>query len=449
MPWTIAWLPESEAEVLMKVLVIGSGGREHALAWALAHSAEVKEILAAPGNGGLTEIARCVRADVGNPRELADVAEAEGAALTIVGPELPLVLGVADEFSRRGLRIIGPDARAARLEGSKAFAKEFMARHGIPTARFAICDSAAEARRAISSRRFDFPVVIKADGLAAGKGVSLAHTPEEAEATIERLMVEKALGAAGERVVLEECLIGRECSFLLFTDGDFVLPLPPAQDYKRAYDGDQGPNTGGMGAISTPHLLDEATHERILREIAWPTVRAAAQEGFPYRGVLYIGLMLTPQGPRVLEYNVRLGDPEAQAILPRLESDLLEIGEALSAGELSRVRPRWREDSTVCLVLASGGYPEAHQTGYPIRGLEEVRRLSEVLIFHAGTTRAPDGSFLTAGGRVLNVVARGRTLAEARQRAYAATSFVAFERMHYRRDIGAEWMPTGKETSPS
>jgi len=426
----------------MKVFVIGSGGREHAIAWALARNASVRELIAAPGNGGLSEIARCVRADVGDPRALADVAEAEGAALTFVGPELPLVNGVVDEFSRRGLKIIGPDARAARLEGSKAFAKEFMARHGIPTARFAICDSAAEAHRAIASRRFDFPVVIKADGLAAGKGVSLAHTPEEADATIERLMVEKVLGAAGERIVLEECLIGRECSFLLFTDGEYLLPLPPAQDYKRAQDGDRGPNTGGMGAISTPHLLDEATRERILREIAWPTIRAAAQEGFPYRGVLYIGLMLTPEGPRVLEYNVRLGDPEAQAILPRLEGDLLEIGDALVAGELSRVRPRWREDSTLCLVLASGGYPGSYQTGYPIRGLEDARRLPEVVIFHAGTTRAPDGTFLTAGGRVLNVVARGRTLADARERAYAAASLITFEQMHYRRDIGAAPLAT-------
>ncbi|MCS6817329.1 MAG: phosphoribosylamine--glycine ligase [Blastocatellia bacterium] len=425
----------------MKVFVIGSGGREHAIAWALARNTSIGEIVAAPGNGGLAEIARCVRADVGNPRELADVAEAEGVALTFVGPELPLVNGVVDEFSRRGLKIIGPDARAARLEGSKAFAKEFMARHGIPTARFTVCDSVAEARRAIAARRFDFPVVIKADGLAAGKGVSLAHTPEEAEATIERLMVEKALGAAGERIVLEECLTGRECSFLLFTDGEFIVPLPPAQDYKRAQDGDQGSNTGGMGAISTPHLLDEAMRERILREIAWPTIRAAAREGFPYRGVLYIGLMLTPEGPRVLEYNVRLGDPEAQAILPRLENDLLEIGEALAAGELSRVPLRWREDSTVCVVLASGGYPGTYQTGYPIRGLEEARRLPEVVIFHAGTTRMPDGSFLTAGGRVLNVVAGGRTLAEARSRAYAAASLITFERMHYRRDIGAEWTP--------
>ncbi|GBC83451.1 Phosphoribosylamine--glycine ligase [bacterium HR10] len=423
----------------MRVLVIGSGGREHALVWALARSSGVTEVIGAPGNGGITEQARCVRADVGNPRELADVAEAEGVALTFVGPELPLVNGVADEFARRGLRLVGPDARAAQLEGSKAFAKEFMARHGIPTARFAICTAAAEARRLIASGRFGFPLVIKADGLAAGKGVILAHTPRDAEEVIERFMVQRVLGPAGERVVLEECLTGRECSFFALTDGEFVLPLPPAQDYKRAHDGDHGPNTGGMGAISAPHLLDAATRERILREIVEPTIRAAARDGFPYRGVLYVGLMLTREGPRVLEYNVRLGDPEAQAILPRLESDLLEIGEALVTGSLSRIRPRWSTDATVCVVLASGGYPGSYHTGYPIQGLEDARRLEGVLIFHAGTTRAPDGSFQTAGGRVLNVVARGRTLAEARARAYHATSLITFERMHYRRDIGAEW----------
>jgi phosphoribosylamine--glycine ligase len=423
----------------MKVLVVGSGGREHALVWALARSSGVREVISVPGNGGIAELARCVPADLGDPHELARVATAEGVDLTFIGPELPLVKGVADEFMRRGLRIVGPDARAARLEGSKAFAKAFMARHGIPTARFAICESASEARRVIASGRFGFPLVIKADGLAAGKGVSLAHTPEEAETIIERFMIERVLGAAGERVVLEEYLTGRECSFLLFTDGDSVLPLPPAQDYKRAHEGDRGPNTGGMGAISAPHLLDEETRDRILEEIVRPTLRAAAREGFPYRGILYVGLMLTREGPRVLEYNVRLGDPEAQVILPRLESDLLEIGEALLAGTLSRLRPRWSADATVCVVLASGGYPEAYHTGYPIQGLEDAHRLEGVVIFHAGTRRASDGSLLTSGGRVLNVVARGRTLAEARERAYRAASRIAFERMHYRRDIGAEW----------
>ncbi len=429
-------MPLSQA-LKMKVLVIGSGGREHALSWSLSRSPGVRELVCVPGNGGMAELARCVSADVGDPRALADVAQAEGATLTFVGPELPLVRGVADEFARRGLRIVGPTAQAARLEGSKAFAKEFMARHGIPTARFLLCDSPAEARRAIASGRLGFPLVIKADGLAAGKGVSLAQTPSEADAIIERFMVQKVLGAAGERVVLEEYLVGRECSFLLFTDGESILPLPPAQDYKRAWDGDRGPNTGGMGAFSTSSLLDDATRERILREIARPTLEAAAQEGFPYRGVLYIGLMLTAEGPRVLEYNVRLGDPEAQVILPRLESDLLEIGEALVAGELRRVRPRWSADATLCLVLASGGYPEAYEVGYPIGGLEDAARLEGVVIFHAGTRRTPEGGFVTSGGRVLNVVARGRTLAEARQRAYTAASRITFEKMYYRRDIGA------------
>jgi phosphoribosylamine--glycine ligase len=420
----------------MKILVIGSGGREHALVWAFNRSAAVKHISCAPGNGGITELATCVRADVANPQGLADLVEQERIDLTFVGPEMPLVKGVVDEFTKRNLRIVGPTSRAAQLEGSKVFAKEFMARHGIPTAGFAVCDTADEAKRVIASGRFNFPVVLKADGLAAGKGVIIAHDRREAEIAIEQLMIEKTLGSAGDRLVIEECLSGRECSFLLFTDGESVLPLVAAQDYKRALDHDQGPNTGGMGSISTPGLINDATRQQILTEFAEPTIRAAAKDGIEYKGVLYIGLMLTGDGPRVLEYNARLGDPETQVILPRLETDLTEICEAVLAGELHRITPTWSDDSTVCVVLASGGYPGHYDVGFLIQGVKDAEASGNVVVFHAGTHRTTDGQLHTAGGRVLGVTARGKTLTEAVARAYQAASLIMFEKMHYRRDIG-------------
>lgn len=420
----------------MKVLVIGSGGREHALVWSVAQCEGVQEVLCAPGNGGISQTATCLPVDVNRPLELADVAERHRADLTLVGPELPLVQGIVDEFTRRSLRIVGPTAQAARLEGSKVFAKEFMARHGIPTARFTICDSAQAAYEVIASGRFAFPVVIKADGLAAGKGVLVAWDRADAERAVDQIMVEKIFGSAGDRVVIEEYLSGRECTFLLFTDGETLVPMPAARDYKRAFDNDLGPNTGGMGAISAPGLLDEALTQEILDSIAWPTIRAAQQEGFLYKGVLYLGLMLTRQGPRVLEYNARLGDPEAQVILPRLETDLLEICQAILEGTLARLPVVWRDEAVVCVVVASGGYPGHYQVGFPLSGLREAGRLPQVIIFHAGTRRTDDGRFLTSGGRVLGVTARGATVAEARDRAYQAVSLITFEKMHYRRDIG-------------
>jgi phosphoribosylamine--glycine ligase len=341
-----------------------------------------------------------------------------------------------DAFTPRGLKIVGPTQAAAQLEGSKVFAKEFMARHQIPTAPFTVCDSPQAARAVIQSGRVGFPLVVKADGLAAGKGVTVAQTREEAEQAIERAMVERMFGAAGDRIVIEECLFGRECSFLLFTDGETIAPMPAAQDYKRALDGDKGPNTGGMGTISYPRLVDENVWVNIRETIARPTVQAMSREGRPYRGVLYIGLMLTRDGPKVLEYNVRLGDPETQVVLPRLESDLVEIGEAIVAGALSRVEPKWNQHAVACVVIASGGYPGSYQTGVPIEGLDEAESMPNVVVFHAGTARASDGRRLTAGGRVLGVTAWGRKLPEAVDRAYQAVSRIRFENRQYRRDIG-------------
>jgi phosphoribosylamine--glycine ligase len=420
----------------MKALVIGSGGREHALVWALHQSPRLAHVVCAPGNAGIEKMATGRPVDVSNVDQLVALAQTEQVDLTVVGPELPLVAGVVDAFEQRGLKIVGPAQAAAQLEGSKVFAKEFLARHSIPTARFVVCDSAEAAQAVIRSGRFGYPVVVKADGLAAGKGVTVAATQAEAETAIERAMVEKIFGSAGERVVIEECLVGRECSFLLFTDGETIRPMPAAQDYKRALDGDQGPNTGGMGSISFPGLLEEGLRAEILEKIARPSVRACADDGMPYRGVLYIGLMLTGTGPRVLEYNVRMGDPETQAILPRLQSGFVEICQAIAEGGLAKVEPAWSPEATACIILASGGYPDKYEKGFPISGLDEAAHMDDVLVFHAGTKRAPDGRVLTDGGRVLGVTARGATLAEALDRAYAAAACIHFEKMHYRRDIG-------------
>ena len=420
----------------MNILVIGSGGREHALVWKLSQSRHVSQIICAPGNAGIEQRAACRAVDVAHVDQLVALAEAERIDLTVVGPEAPLVSGVVDAFGQRGLKILGPTQAAAQLEGSKVFAKEFMARHGIPTASFTVCDSAPAARNAIQSGRFGFPLVVKADGLAAGKGVTVAQTREQAELAIEQAMVEKVFGAAGERVVIEACLFGRECSFLLFTDGETIAPMPAAQDYKRALDGDPGPNTGGMGSISVPGLVDERIWTHILDTIARPTVQAMNSEGTPYRGILYIGLMLTQDGPQVLEYNVRLGDPETQAVLPRLESDLVEISEAITAGELSGIELRWNQNAVACVVVASGGYPGSYLKGFPIEGLDEVAPMPDVFVFHAGTVRSSDERILTAGGRVLGVTAWDRTLSEALDRAYQAVSRLHFENVHYRRDIG-------------
>lgn len=418
----------------MKILVIGSGGREHAICWKLAQSPHTTDLYCATGNAGIAEVATCLKARASDGKTLAELAEQIGADLTFVGPEAPLVAGIAEIFEARGLRIVAPSQRSAQLEGSKIFAKEFMSRHKIPTARFAACDSMAAARDAMK-RQFTFPVVIKADGLAAGKGVFIANGQQEFDEALHATMSERVFGDAGSRVLLEECLFGREASLMIFTDGRDYKIIAPAQDYKRANDNDEGPNTGGMGSFSTDGLLDDALLDRCKREIIEPTLAGLQAEGYPFRGVLYTGLMFTEDGPKVIEYNARLGDPETQAVMLRLESDLVEICEAMIDNRIGSTEVNWSADSSVCLVAASGGYPGDFQKGKIISGLEEAGLVEGVTIFHAGTVFNEEDSHLTNGGRVLGVTARARTLEEARLQAYEAIGKIDFERMHYRKDI--------------
>ncbi|HYE14226.1 MAG TPA: phosphoribosylamine--glycine ligase [Pyrinomonadaceae bacterium] len=422
----------------MKVLVIGSGGREHALCWALRRGSAGRRLrlFCAPGNAGIAEAAECVPLGATDVTALADFAERERVELTVVGGEAPLAAGLADEFARRGLLVAGPPQKAARLESSKAFAKDFMLRHGVPTARHRVAGSADEAVEILRGGEFggeDSPVVVKADGLAAGKGVVVASTRAEGQRAVRELM---AGGGAAERVVIEEALKGPEASLLLWTDGrDYVL-MPAARDHKRVGEGDTGPNTGGMGAVTSPEVLDDETRERAVREIVEPTLAGARAEGLDFRGVLFVGLMLTADGPRVLEYNVRFGDPEAQAILVRLRGDLVEIFEAVARGRLGELKVEWGEEPSACVVLAARGYPERPETGAKITGLEDAARTPGVQIFHAGTARAADGSLVTSGGRVLGVTATGPALGQALARCYDAAALINWDGLHYRRDIG-------------
>ncbi len=419
----------------MKILVIGSGGREHALCWKLAQSPQVTGLFCASGNAGISQVATCLQANVNDIDNLADLAEHHRIDLTVVGPEAPLVAGIAETFAARNLRAVGPSKQAAQLEGSKIFAKEFMARHGVPTARFTICNSAQAAMDA--ARQYNFPIVVKADGLAAGKGVRLADSQQEFDEAIQAMMVDRVFGEAGSRVLLEECLFGREASLMIFTDGRDYKTLVPAQDYKRANDSDEGANTGGMGSFSTPGLLDEATIEHCKRDIIEPTLAGLRAEANPFRGVLYVGLMLTNEGAKVIEYNARLGDPETQAAMVRLDSDLVEICEAIIDNRIGSIDVTWSNDSSVCIVAASGGYPGEFEKGKIISGLEEAASLEGVTVFHAGTAFNEKHEYVTSGGRVLGVTARAATLEAARARAYEATEKINFERMHYRKDIAA------------
>jgi phosphoribosylamine--glycine ligase len=420
----------------MRILVIGSGGREHALAWKLAGIPHASQLFCAPGNAGIAEIATCLPADVNDPASLASLAQSIKADLTVVGPEAPLVAGIAEAFHARGLRLVGPSSAAAQLEGSKIFAKQVTTRHSIPTARFVACDSPEAAREALI-KQFQFPVVVKADGLAAGKGVQIVSDQAQFEAAISTMMIERALGPAGSRVLLEECLVGREASIMLFTDGRDYKLIVPAQDYKRAFDGDRGPNTGGMGSFSTPGLLDDATLRRVTREILEPTLEGMNAEKTPFSGILYAGLMLTDDGPKVIEYNARLGDPETQAVLLRLDGDLVEVFNAVVERRIGILQVDWSTNSSVCIVAASGGYPGVFAKGKPITGIDEAKSVEGVVIFHAGTTRSEQGSLQTSGGRVLGIAARATTLEDARLRAYKAVGKISFEGMHFRTDIGA------------
>jgi phosphoribosylamine--glycine ligase len=418
----------------MKVLVIGSGGREHALVWKLRQSPRVTKIYCAPGNGGIADEAECVAVDVKNLDSMVLLANKIRPDLTIVGPELPLMLGVVDEFTRRGWRTFGPTQAAAQLESSKSFAKEFLQRHHIPTARYAICDSAEQVRDALP--HFHTPIVVKADGLAAGKGVVIAKTKDEAATVANEMLSGRMLGEAGARVVLEEFLQGDELSFLVVSDGERVAPLVAAQDHKRVGDGDIGLNTGGMGAYTTRAIVDDQMRDWLLTHIARPVVAGMKAEGAEYKGVLYCGLMMTARGPMVLEFNCRFGDPETQPILMRLESDLIEALEASIDGRTSDGDFKWSNDAAICVVIASGGYPEAYEAGKKITGLDEAAQLSGVKVFHAGTSRRGE-DFYTSGGRVLGVTSRAETLEGAVQRAYQACSMIAFDGAHYRKDIAA------------
>ena len=418
----------------MKVLVLGSGGREHALVWKLRQSPRVTQVYCVPGNGGIAADAECLPGDLKNVDSLLQTAAHIQPDLTVVGPELPLSLGVVDEFSRRGYRIFGPTAAAARLESSKSFAKEFMQRHHIPTAKYAVCASGADLRDALPY--FSPPIVVKADGLAAGKGVVICKSREEAATVASDMLSSKVLDGAGKRLVLEECLKGEEISFMVLCDGERIAPLVAAQDFKRVGDGDTGPNTGGMGSYSTDALLDGEMQEWLLTHVARLVIQGMKAEGSPYKGILYCGLMMTARGPMVLEFNCRFGDPETQPVLMRMESDLLGACIASVAGRVSEGDLMWSRDPAVCVVMASGGYPGSYETNKKITGIEEADRLEGVKVFHAGTTLR-DGVFYTAGGRVLGVTARGADLAQAVGRAYAAVAKIHFDGMHYRRDIAA------------
>lgn len=416
----------------MRAFVIGGGGREHALVWRLAQSPSVDKLYAAPGNPGMARVAECISPASSSPNELLQVAEAVDADLSVVGPEAPLVAGVVDLFRARGRAIVGPTAKAARLEGSKIFAKEFMQRAGIPTARFVAVDNEADALAAL--RGFSYPVVLKADGLAAGKGVVVAPSREEAEATLRAILRGELVGAAGRRLVIEEYLEGEEVSFIVLSDGRRVLTLEPTQDHKAVYDGDQGPNTGGMGAYCDSRIVGEAQRRTILETVIQPVIERMAAEGCPFTGFLYAGLMMTAEGPKVLEFNVRMGDPEAQPLMHALEGDFAEVLRATAAGDLSGVKLAWKPAPSVCVVLASEGYPGTPRTGLPITGIEEAEAAGAT-VFHAGTKAAPNG-LVTSGGRVLGVTATGHDLASAIARSYAAVEKIHFQGMHYRRDIG-------------
>jgi len=426
----------------MKVLVVGSGAREHALAWKIRSSPLVKEVYCAPGNVGMAKLADRVPIDPSSIVELADFAEKIRIDLTVVGPELPLTLGIVDEFQKRDLRIFGATQAAAEIESSKAFAKDFMKKHKIPTARFDVSMSAEETRTLLKKRKDDYPLVFKADGLAGGKGVVVARDKKEAEGAIEMIQVERRFGVAGDRLIIEEFLEGTEASFFALSDGERVLPLVTCQDYKRLRDGDSGPNTGGMGGYSPSIHIDADTFRTVRDDILVPTIAGLAEDGRPYRGILYVGLMLTKKGPRVLEYNARFGDPEAELIVVRMKSDLIPVLQATLDGRLEEISIEWVKARSVCAVVASGGYPEQAETGRPISGIDAAEALEGVEVFHAGTA-VKEGKFVSAGGRVLTVTALGATFAQARERCYLGVESIHLDGRQIRTDVALEAAASG------
>jgi phosphoribosylamine--glycine ligase len=424
----------------MKVLIIGSGGREHALAWKIAQSPKVTKIYAAPGNAGIAQLAECVPVQSEDLAGLLAFAKSKAMDLTIVGPEGPLSLGIVDEFTNAGLRAFGPSGKAAEIESSKQFSKDLMKKYRIPTAEYGVFSEKAAAEAYV--REKGAPIVIKADGLAAGKGVVVAETLDEALRALDVIMIDKAFGTAGDRVVIEECLRGEEASFMAFSDGKTVVPMASSQDHKRVFDADKGPNTGGMGAYSPAPVVTKKLERKVMETIMVPTVRAMEKEGRLFKGVLYAGLMIHEGEAKVLEFNARFGDPETQPIMARLDTDLVDIIEAILAGSLSKVNIKWKPDSAVCVVMASGGYPGSYEKGKVISGLENAAKLSNVSVFHAGTA-FKDGKIVTAGGRVLGVTGLGPVVAAAIDNAYQGVREISFEGAHYRRDIGARALETG------
>jgi phosphoribosylamine--glycine ligase len=430
----------------VKILVLGSGGREHALAWRLSRDPAVTELLAAPGNPGMAAVARTLPVDLDRPGDVLALAEAEDVDLTIVGPEAPLDRGVADVFRARGRAILGPSRAAAQLECSKVFSKTFMARHGIPTARFVVCDSADEAIAAVLGGHYGPPVVVKADGLAAGKGVVVAQSTAEAEAAIRAMMLDRVFADAGRRVVIEECLTGPEVSCFVLADGQRAVVLGTAQDHKRIWDDDRGPNTGGMGAFAPSPLFDDALADFTMRKVVEPVMKGLAAEGESYRGFLYVSLMLTPDGPRVIEFNVRFGDPEAQVVLPLIEGPIAQAFFDAATGALTNPRLTLADDKTVGVVAAAAGYPSKPASGAVITGLDEAAAVPGALVFHAGTKRSGD-NLVTAGGRVLTIAGRGPTFEAAMATAYQAVSAVHFDGMQYRKDIGRRALASKRASS--
>jgi len=420
----------------MRILVVGSGGREHALVWKIAQSKLVDKVFCAPGNGGITELAECIDIKADDVFGLLEFARKEKIDLTVVGPEATLSLGIVDEFDKAGLKIFGPNKLAANLEASKVFSKELMVKYKVPTAEFKVFDNPDEAKKYIEAN--GAPCVVKADGLAAGKGVVVAQTIDAAKNAVTMMMQDKVFGDAGKKIIVEECLTGQEASILVITDSKEVVALASAQDHKRVFDNDQGPNTGGMGAYSPAAIVTPDILKEIMQKIIYRTIDGLAKEGIDYRGVLYAGVMLTKDGPKTLEFNVRFGDPETEAILPRLKSDLLEVMLATSQAKLSKIRIlEWDNRACVCVVCASAGYPGNYAKDKEISGLDEVKKLEDVVVFHAGTKRIGD-KILTSGGRVLGVTGLGATIKDALNKTYAAVGKINFEGMHFRRDIARQ-----------